>query len=57
LFETTMNPETRRMLRVTIPQDVRGNTHDLMHMLMGKTEASRRRAWLEARGNEVDADV
>ncbi|MDR3409746.1 MAG: toprim domain-containing protein, partial [Formivibrio sp.] len=57
LFDTTMNPETRRMLRVTIPQDVSNNTRDVMHMLMGKTEASRRRAWLEARGNEVDADI
>ena len=57
LFETTMNPETRRMLRVSIPQDVSANTRDVMHMLMGKSEASSRRAWLEARGNEVEADV
>jgi topoisomerase-4 subunit B len=29
----------------------------MMHMLMGKSEASSRRAWLEARGNEVEADI
>jgi len=57
LFETTMNPDTRRMLRVSIPTDVAGNTRDVMHMLMGKSEASSRRAWLEVRGNEVEADV
>lgn len=57
LFETTMNPETRRMLRVAVAQDVSANTRDLMHMLMGKSEASCRRAWLEARGNEVETDI
>ncbi|KPC52151.1 DNA topoisomerase IV subunit B [Amantichitinum ursilacus] len=57
LFDTTMNPETRRMLRVGVGDDVAGNTRELMHMLMGKTEASSRRAWLEARGNQVEADI
>ncbi|SMC21071.1 topoisomerase-4 subunit B [Andreprevotia lacus DSM 23236] len=57
LFETTMNPDTRRVLRVGIPADVSGNTRELMNMLMGKGEASSRRAWLEARGNEVEADL
>ncbi|XZG70521.1 DNA topoisomerase IV subunit B [Chitinibacteraceae bacterium HSL-7] len=57
LFETTMNPDTRRVLRVGVPGDVVENTRDLMHMLMGKGEASSRRAWLEARGNEVEADL
>ncbi|GGP22892.1 DNA topoisomerase IV subunit B [Silvimonas iriomotensis] len=57
LYETTMNPDTRRVLRVGIPDDVSQNTRDMMHMLMGKSEASSRRAWLEARGNEVEADI
>ncbi|UXY15663.1 DNA topoisomerase IV subunit B [Chitiniphilus purpureus] len=57
LFETTMNPDTRRVLRVGVPDDVRRNTRELMNMLMGKGEASSRRAWLEARGNEVEADL
>jgi hypothetical protein len=26
-------------------------------MLMSKNEASSRRAWMEAKGNDVDADV
>ncbi|WP_432723158.1 DNA topoisomerase IV subunit B [Jeongeupia wiesaeckerbachi] len=57
LFETTMNPDTRRVLRVGIADDVSLNTRELMNMLMGKGEASSRRAWLEARGNEVEADL
>ncbi|GAA5784423.1 DNA topoisomerase 4 subunit B [Chitiniphilus shinanonensis] len=57
LFDTTMNPDTRRVLRVGVPQDVSANTRELMNMLMGKGEASSRRAWLEARGNEVEADL
>ncbi|WP_028450638.1 DNA topoisomerase IV subunit B [Chitinibacter tainanensis] len=57
LFETTMNPDTRRVLKVAVPDDVQRNTQDVMNMLMGKGEASSRRAWLEARGNEVEADL
>lgn len=57
LFETTMNPDTRRVLKVAVPEDVQRNTQDVMNMLMGKGEASSRRAWLEARGNEVEADL
>ena len=28
-----------------------------MDMLMGKSESSSRRVWLEERGNEVEADI
>ncbi len=57
LFDTTMNPDTRRVMRVAIHSDVAANTRDVMNMLMSKSEASSRRAWLEARGNEVEADL
>ncbi|MGL6042209.1 MAG: DNA topoisomerase IV subunit B, partial [Deefgea sp.] len=57
LFDTTMNPDTRRVMRVSIHSDVAANTRDVMNMLMSKSEASSRRAWLEARGNEVEADL
>lgn len=57
LFDTTMNPDTRRMLRVGINSDVALNTRELINMLMSKTEASSRKAWLEARGNEAEADI
>lgn len=57
LYETTMSPDTRRILRVQVGNDVQENTRDVMKMLMGKTESPSRRAWLEARGNEAETDI
>ncbi len=36
LKDTTMNPETRRLIRVTIDEDEPGETGDLVERLMGK---------------------
>jgi topoisomerase-4 subunit B len=33
------------------------DTAKRFHLLMGRTEASSRRAWLEEKGHEVDVDV
>ncbi|MFO1198911.1 MAG: DNA topoisomerase IV subunit B [Burkholderiaceae bacterium] len=57
LWETTMNPDTRRLLPVTLGALDRGATEQRFTMLMGKGEAAARRAWLEARGNEADVDI
>ncbi len=57
LWETTMNPETRRLLRVTLGTLDRPGTEARFSMLMGKGEASARRGWLEAHGHEVEADI
>ena len=57
LYETTMNPDTRRILCVRVASDVFNNTFDVMSMLMGKTESASRKAWLEARGNEAETDI
>jgi topoisomerase-4 subunit B len=57
LWETTMNPETRRLLRVDFGEFERAATEARFTMLMGKGEAQARRAWLETHGNEVDVDV
>ena len=57
LWETTMNPDTRRLLPVSIGTLELGATVQRMNMLMGKGEAAARRAWLEEHGNEVEADV
>ncbi len=57
LWETTMNPDTRRLLQVQYGDvDLAGTTRRFT-MLMGKGEAASRRAWLEERGNEVEADI
>jgi topoisomerase IV subunit B len=57
LWETTMNPDTRRLLGVQLGQLDFLQTTDKMNMLMGKGEAQARRAWLEEHGNEVEVDV
>lgn len=57
LWETTMNPDTRRLLPVAIGDVGREATFATMTMLMGRGEAQARRAWLEEHGNEVEADV
>jgi len=57
LWETTMNPDTRRLLPVSLGTFDTRSTIDTMTMLMGRAEAQARKAWLELHGNEVEADV
>ncbi|MCL4748399.1 MAG: DNA topoisomerase IV subunit B, partial [Burkholderiaceae bacterium] len=57
LWETTMNPDTRRLLPVRLRQVDRADTERRFTMLMGKGEAAARRAWLEERGNQAEVDV
>ena len=57
LWDTTLNPETRRLLPVS--WDGRGfaATGELFGRLMGKGEAQARRDLMELRGDEVEVDV
>ncbi len=57
LWETTMNPATRRLLPVAMTRAEVAETLRVFTMLMGKGEAASRRAWMERHGNEVEADV
>ncbi|NLD69203.1 MAG: type IIA DNA topoisomerase subunit B, partial [Limnobacter sp.] len=57
LWETTMNPDTRRLLPVRLGEFDRGATTARFTMLMGKGEAAARRAWLEEHGNEAEVDI
>jgi len=57
LWETTMNPDTRRLSPVALGTLDFEATVSRMNMLMGKGEAAQRRSWLEAKGNEVEADI
>jgi topoisomerase IV subunit B len=57
LWETTMNPDTRRLLPVMLGPLPVPDTIKALTMLMGRNEAPQRRAWLEEHGNEVEADV
>jgi topoisomerase-4 subunit B len=57
LRETTMDPATRRVLPVHVRAEAFDDTLKMFTMLMGKGEASGRRAWMEEKGDSVDADV
>jgi topoisomerase-4 subunit B len=57
LWDTTLNPDTRRLLPVTLGALSEQDTFKTMDMLMGKSESGARRDWLEERGNEVEADI
>ncbi len=57
LWETTMAPDTRRLLRVGLGELTVDRTAAMMTMLMGRAESQARRAWLEEHGHEVEADV
>ncbi|MDR1424553.1 MAG: type IIA DNA topoisomerase subunit B [Azoarcus sp.] len=57
LRETTMDPATRRVLPVHVRDGAADETRDIFTLLMGKGEAAGRRAWMEAKGDTVEADV
>ena len=57
LWETTMNPDTRRLLQVSLGDFDLTASEARFNMLMGKGEAAARRAWLEEHGNEAEADI
>jgi topoisomerase-4 subunit B len=57
LWETTMNPDTRRLLPVSLGDFDLIASENRFNMLMGKGEAAARRAWIEEHGNEAEADI
>ncbi len=52
LRETTMAPETRRLLQLEIDSAI--DAFSTMEMLLGKKKASERRAWLEEKGDLIE---
>ena len=57
LKDTTLHPDTRRLLQVQISPDQRQNTEQVFLTLMGKGEAARRRHLMECEGNLVQMDI
>ncbi len=49
LRETTMQPDTRRLIQLTLDQPLQIN--ETMDMLLSKKRASDRKSWLETKGN------
>jgi topoisomerase-4 subunit B len=57
LWDTTLNPDTRRLLPVHLGALDMVQTAELMNKLMGKGEAGARRELMELHGDSVEIDV
>jgi len=57
LWETTLNPDTRRMLPVKVGDGMLDADRKTFDMMMARENANQRREWMEAYGNLVDADI
>ncbi len=55
LRESTIHPDTRRLVQLTIDDD--GETRGLMDMLLAKKRAGDRKAWLEQKGDLATLEV
>ncbi len=52
LRETTMSPDTRRLVQLTI--DSVDDAHQMLDMLLAKKRSADRRAWLESKGDMAE---
>ncbi len=57
LWDTTLNPDTRRLLPIQLGALGAAPTQELMTRLMGKGEAAARRELMELHGDAVEVDV
>ena len=57
LWETTLNPDTRRLMPVQLGNVDFSSTESLITKLMGKGEAAARRELMELHGDAVDIDI
>jgi len=55
LRETTMDPDTRRLVQLILDAD--DDTHSTFDMLLAKKRAGDRKAWLESKGDLADIAV
>jgi topoisomerase-4 subunit B len=57
LWETTLNPDTRRLLPIQLGSINFQQTEELITKLMGKGEAAARRELMELHGDAVEVDI
>ena len=57
LWDTTLNPDTRRLLPIELGPLDNAGTETLMMQLMGKGEAAARRELMELHGDSIEIDV
>ena len=55
LRETTMDPDTRRLVQLVLDTDA--DTHSTFDMLLAKKRAGDRKAWLESKGDLADVPI
>lgn len=54
LRETTLAPQSRRLLQLTLDDELQDDTFALFDMLLSKKRAADRRVWLEENGDKAD---
>ncbi|MBQ9274724.1 MAG: DNA topoisomerase IV subunit B [Succinivibrio sp.] len=54
LRETTLKPESRRLMQLTLPEESHEDTQALLDMLLSKKRAADRRQWLEQNGDKAE---
>ena len=57
LRETTMHPDTRRLIEMRLDAAEREAAPAVFKLLMAKGEAAGRRAWMEEKGHLIEADL
>lgn len=57
LRETTLDPNTRRLVQLTIDEDDIDQTLRMMDMLLAKKRSEDRRNWLQEKGDTAELDV
>ena len=55
LRETTMDPDTRRLVQLTLPKQE--DSIEVMDMLLSKKRVKDRKLWLEEEGDKAEASI
>ena len=57
LRETTLDPNTRRLVQLTVDEEDVEQTLRMMDMLLAKKRSEDRRNWLQEKGDLADLEV
>jgi len=57
LRETTLDPNTRRLVQLTISDDDEAETLRVMDMLLAKKRSEDRRSWLQEQGDQAEIEL
>jgi DNA gyrase/topoisomerase IV subunit B len=57
LWETTMSPEGRYLIQITMDKEHIDSDIESFNLYMSKKESKKRKEWMEENGNKVEVDV